>query len=115
MPTKKTPARVTVSASVKSAPKAKAKAKPSAKPAPAKTKTAAKPAVKVEVRNLPSEHDIAHGALKLVDQAAALLRKGISTGANTSQKARITAAKKAQDLLTEGTAALQKILGKFTK
>jgi hypothetical protein len=97
--------------SAKSAPKAKA-----TKATTAKAKNSTRPAG-------PREQKLASTALKLVDEAASLLRKGISTTADTSEKARLDAKKKAHNLLTKahsslsdvlsgGTSALHKIIGK---
>ena len=72
----------------------------------------------------PREQKLANTALKLVDEAAALLRQGIRTGANSSEKARHEAKQKAHSLLTKasssltdalqsGTSALHKVLGKI--
>ena len=49
-------------------------------------------------------------ALKLVDEAAALLRKGISTSADTSEKARLEARKKAHSLIDKASESLSDLL-----
>lgn len=109
-PTKKAPARK----AVRKAPVKKAARKP------AKKKTAAAKARPAG----PREQAIAHNALKLVDQAAAALRKGIRTSADTSEKARLQAKQQAHSLLTKasttlgdllsgGTSALRKVIGKI--
>jgi len=90
MPTKKKTAPVK-----KAAPK---------KPAPAKTSQPAG----------PREKEIADSALKLVDQAAALLRKGIHASADTSEKARLEAKQKAHALLNKASASLSDLLGGST-
>ena len=69
------------------------------------------------------EAKLAEQALKLVDEAAAVLRDGIRTGAATTAKSRIAAKKKASTLLDKAstnlskaihhsTSALQDLLGK---
>ena len=45
------------------------------------------------------DHSVTESALKLVDEAAALLRKGISTGSDSGEKVRLEARKKAHSLL----------------
>jgi len=49
-------------------------------------------------------------ALKLVDEAASLLRKGISTGADSGEKARLEARKKAHSLLNKASSSLSDVL-----
>ena len=49
-------------------------------------------------------------ALKLVDEAAALLRKGISTGSDTGEKASREARKKAHSLLSLASSSLSDAL-----
>lgn len=72
----------------------------------------------------PREQKLASSALKLVDQAAALLRQGIRTSANTSEKARLETKQRAHTLLTkassslsdalnEGSSTLHKLIGKL--
>jgi hypothetical protein len=56
------------------------------------------------------EHKIATNALKLVDEAATLLRKGISTGADTSEKARLEAKKKAHVLIGKAKSSLESLI-----
>ncbi len=67
-------------------------------------KSAPKPAPK------PKDHSVTESALKLVDEAAALLRKGISTGSDSSEKARIEARKQAHSLLNKASSSLSDIL-----
>jgi F0F1-type ATP synthase epsilon subunit len=62
----------------------------------------------------PREQAVAEGALQLVNEAAALLRKGISTGADTSEKARLEAKAKAHSLLTKASSSLSDLLGGST-
>lgn len=62
----------------------------------------------------PREKEIADSALKLVDQAAALLRKGIHTSADTSEKARHEAKQKAHALLGKASSALSDLLSGST-
>jgi hypothetical protein len=57
------------------------------------------------------EHKLAEDALKLVDQAASVLRDGIRTGAATTAKSRIAAKKKANDLLGKASSNLSKAIG----
>ncbi|CAN5379651.1 hypothetical protein BH09VER1_BH09VER1_06760 [soil metagenome] len=59
----------------------------------------------------PREQAIATSALKLVDEAAAALRKGIRTTADTTEKTRHESKKKAHDLLTKATSSLSSLLG----
>lgn len=95
-PTKKTAAK-------KSAPK---------KSAPRKTATKAsrKPAQTRSQAAGPREHAAANAALKMVDEAAALLRKGIRSSANTTEKSRHDAKKKAHSLLNQASASLSDLL-----
>lgn len=53
-----------------------------------------------------AEEKISGDILKLVDQAAALLRSGVRTGAKNTGNARVAAAKKAHSLLTKATGGL---------
>ncbi len=86
----------------KSAPKAAKKAaKPSKKPAH-------KPAPK------PASKKAEAAALKLIDEAAALLRKGITTSADTTEKARLEAKQKAHTLITKASHSLSGLLGEST-
>ena len=80
-------------------------------PKPAR-KTASKPASKPAAKPAPKskDHTVTTSALKLVDEAAALLRKGISTGSDTSEKAREEARKKAHGLLNKATSSLSDVL-----
>ena len=67
---------------------------------------------KTPVKRKPAsrEHRVATSALKLVDEAAVLLRKGISSSADTSEKARLDAKKKAHALLGKATTSLEGLL-----
>jgi len=109
--------------------------KPAKKTAPKKaaakkttTQKAAAPKKPASVKHAkpagPREQKLASSALKLVDQAAALLRQGIRSGANTSEKARLETKQRAHSLLTkassslsdalqEGSSTLHKIIGKL--
>jgi hypothetical protein len=84
--------------------------------------------VKVSTKSIPvppgREHQLAEQALKLVDEAASVLRHGIRDSAATTAKSRIAAKKKAHDLLgkasvnltkalEESTSVLQKLIGKL--
>jgi hypothetical protein len=95
--------------------------KTSSKKAPAKKSTAAskstkKPAsAKPTAKSSPSKEDkVAADALKLVDEAAALLRSGIRTGSKNTSQARAAAAKKAHTLLTKATGGLSSVLSGTT-
>ncbi len=94
MPTKKTPARKT------------AAKKPAAKATVKKPASAPKPTPGSK------EDKLATSALKLIDQAAGLLRKGVVTGAGTTEKARTEAKHRAHSILTEATSALHKLISK---
>ena len=72
----------------------------------------------------PREEALATEALKLVDKAAALLRKGIRSGAETTHKTRLEAKQQAHgllnkassvldDLLTESASTLHKVINKI--
>lgn len=96
--------------------KAKAKVKAAVKkPAPKKTipgKTAAAKA-STKTTKIPAgrEAKLAEQALKFVDEAAAVLRSGIRTGAETTAKSRIEAKKKANALLGKASSNLSKAIG----
>jgi hypothetical protein len=62
----------------------------------------------------PRETAAANAALKLVDEAAALLRKGIRVSANTTEKSRHEAKKKAHDLLNQASSSLGSLLSGST-
>lgn len=62
----------------------------------------------------PREQKVATNALKLVDEAAALLRKGIRTSADTSEKSRHEAKRKAHDLLNKASSTLGDLLSGST-
>jgi hypothetical protein len=94
--------------------------KPAAKKSPAKKPAAAK----ARKPTVSREDKVAASALKLVDEAASLLRKGIVTGSTATERAREDAKKKAQvllnkasaslgDLLTGSTSALRKVINKI--
>lgn len=109
----------------KSAPgKVAAKKAAPKKAAPKKKAAAKKPAAQKSQAYGPRETAIANSALKLVDEAASLLRKGIRTGASTSEKSRHEAKQKAHtllnkassslgDLLSGGTSALRSVINKI--
>jgi ElaB/YqjD/DUF883 family membrane-anchored ribosome-binding protein len=80
------------------------KKKPAKKSASKSAPSTSKPAPKAK------EHSVTASALKLVDEAAALLRKGISTGADSSEKARLEARKKAHSLLNKASSSLSDVL-----
>jgi hypothetical protein len=60
------------------------------------------------------EQKVAASALKLVDDAAALLRKTIHAGADTTESARNKARKQAQQLLTKASGSLGDLLASST-
>jgi hypothetical protein len=60
------------------------------------------------------EEALANEALKLVDKAAALLRKGIRSSAETTQKARTDAKHEAHGLLNKASSLLGDLLNKST-
>jgi hypothetical protein len=62
----------------------------------------------------PREEALANDALKLVDKAAALLRKGIRSGAETTQKTRLEAKHQAHGLLTKASSVLGDLLNEST-
>jgi len=97
MATKKT-------ASKKPSPAAKSTAAPKAKPA-------AKATPKPKLDPASAEHKVAAMALKFIDEASELLGTAITASAETSEKARTSAKKKAHTLLTKGTAQLHKLIG----
>ena len=83
--------------------------------APKTKKAAAKKTAAKKTTTLGSiDHKIASNALKLVDQASTLLRKGIRTGANTSEKARHEAKQKAHALLNKASSTLGDLLSGST-
>jgi hypothetical protein len=101
----------------RTAPKPAAK-KPTApkKTTPSKATTTAKRVNTADIK-VPAgrEQKLADQALQLVDEAAALLRGGIRTGAADTAKARIAAKKKASTLLTRATSNLTKVLESGSK
>lgn len=101
--TKKSPAKKVAAKKAVVKKKAAAK-KPAKKKSPAKN---SKPAG-------PREQAIANSALKLVDQAAALLRQGIRTSADTSAKTRLQAKQQAHTLLTRASSTLGDLLSDST-
>lgn len=74
------------------------------------------PVKKTPAKRTPAsrEHKVATSALKLVDEAAELLRKGISTSADTSEKARLEAKKQAHALLGKAKTSLEGLLDEST-
>ena len=95
---------------------------------PASKKATKSSSTKVSTKATPvpqgREHKLAEQALKLVDQAASVLRTGIRESASTTAKSRIAAKKKANDLLgkassnlnkaiSSGSSTLQGIIGKL--
>lgn len=100
---------------------ATAKKKPAAKKSTTAKAAAPKatpkktPAAKVNVKSthIPSgrEAKLAEQALKLVDEAASVLRAGIRGGAETTAKSRIAAKKRAHTLLDKASTNLSKAIG----
>ena len=78
-------------------------------PKTARSQTAKKPAPAG-----PREEALANDALKLVDKAAALLRKGIRSGAETTHKTRLEAKHQAHGLLTKASSVLGDLLNEST-
>ncbi len=99
---KKTPAKRKAPAK-KSAARPKTTKSSTRKPAAKAKKTSSKPAG-------PREQKLASSALKLVDEAAAILRRGITTGADISAKNRLEAKKRAHSLLNKATSSLSSLL-----
>jgi hypothetical protein len=62
----------------------------------------------------PREEAIANDVLKLVDQAAGLLRKAIRSGAQTSQTRRLEAKQQAHTLLTKASSTLGQVIDRGT-
>jgi hypothetical protein len=93
----------------KAAKKAAPKKAATRKSAPKKTKATRSKATHPKAAG-PREIAAANAALKLVDEAAALLRKGIRVSANTSEKSRHEAKKKAHDLLSKASSSLGDLL-----
>lgn len=87
--------------------------KPAVKPA---AKKAAAPKASTVKTPIPAgrEAKLAEQALKLVDEAASVLRTGIREGAATTAKSRIAAKKKAHSLLGKASDNLSKALGDGT-
>ena len=69
-----------------------------------KKKTAKKTAPKSK------DYSVSESALKLVDEAAALLRKGINTTADSSEEARREARKQAHSLFDKASESLSDLL-----
>ncbi len=90
--------------------KKKAATKKPAPKAPVKKTSTAKKSQPVG----PREQKIASSALNLVDEAAALLRHGIHTGANSTEKTRHEAKQKAHTLLNKASASLSDLLSGST-
>jgi ElaB/YqjD/DUF883 family membrane-anchored ribosome-binding protein len=79
------------------------------KPAGGKTKSQGSAAKKTRPAG-PREEALANDALKLVDQAAGLLRNAIRSSAETSRTTRLEARHKAHSLLTKASSALGQVL-----
>ncbi len=89
--------------------KSTAKSAAPKKAAPKKT-AAKKPKLTKSNPAGPREKKIADSALKLVDEAAALLRKGIRESASTTEKSRHDAKRKAHSLLSKASSSLEGLL-----
>jgi len=89
---------------------------PKAAPKKAAPKTKSKTAAQKTATAVRSstEEKLAASALKWIDEAASLLRKGVNTTASTSAKARIEAKQKAQTLLTKAHGTLSQALDEGT-
>lgn len=97
----------------KSAPK-KVAAKKAAPKKAAPKKKAKKSAAQKSQAYGPRETAVANSALKLVDEAAALLRKGIRSSATTTEKSRHEAKQKAHALLNKASSSLGDLLSGST-
>lgn len=100
------------------APKKKAapKKKPAAKPAPSKQKAAPKAKSKSTQATYAASSPVgktADSALKLVDQAADLLRKGIREGASQTDRARLASKRQALSLVNKASTQLSKLISKI--
>ncbi|MDX2080179.1 MAG: hypothetical protein SFU53_05285 [Terrimicrobiaceae bacterium] len=100
-PAKRKPARKAAASPKATAPKTKTVK------STARTRAAKTPGEAV----VGTEQQVAKAALKMVDEAANLLRRGISTGASTSEKARLEAKQRAHSLLNDASSSLQSLLG----
>ena len=56
------------------------------------------------------EDKVASSALKMIDEAASLLRKGVNTSAAATEKSRAVAKQKAHSLLTKATKSLSSVV-----
>lgn len=90
--------------------KKKSPAKKSTVKSPAKKTVKKKTTAKKSHPAGPREQKVASSALKLVDQAAAILRQGIRTSANTTEKARLEAKQKAHTLLNKASLSLSDLI-----
>ncbi len=98
-------------------------AKPTAKPAPKSApKPASKPAQKTKQASKPAAKPVAppldvtkmaNATLKLLDQAAEVLRKTVTTGAKLSDKAQVQATARAHSLLEKAHGGLKAGLDKI--
>jgi len=90
-------------------------AKPSAKKTTVKSGRPAAKAVKKKSSPVgPREDKLEANALKLIDQAAKLLRDGIRTGAKTTEKSRLKAKQEAHSLLSKASSSLGDLLSGST-
>jgi hypothetical protein len=81
---------------------------------PAPTTARSRKATTKSTASGPREEALANDALELVDKAAALLRKGIRSGAETTQKTRLEAKHQAHGLLTKASSVLGDLLSEST-
>jgi len=109
---KKTPASKAKSTAPKAKPAAATVKKTIKKTSPASTNKAS--TKKTPIPN-GREEKLAAQALELVDQASAILRDRIRTGAQQTAKSRIAAKKKASSLLTKASSTLSKALDAGTE
>jgi hypothetical protein len=91
----------------------KAAPKKSATPKSPARKTTAKKATSSKSASTSTEQKLADSTLKLVDQAAALLRRGVRTGASTSENARVATQKQAHSILNKATSSLHSLINKI--
>lgn len=108
---KKPAAKKSTPAKAKAKVKAAVKKPAPKKSTPGKTTSAAKASTKTTKIPAGREAKLAEQALKFVDEAAAVLRSGIRSSAETTAKSRIEAKKKANVLLGKASSNLSKAIG----
>lgn len=114
MATKKSASSASKSVPKKAAAAVKSAATKATQPASKPSKTAAR--VNTADIKVPAgrEQKLAEQALKLIDDAAAVLRDGIRSGAKTTATSRIEAKKKAHSLLEKAAGNLSKAVDSST-